>query len=66
MGIHRRATMRHRASETIDSPAHFHVGDAAELVKRVRPKAPVGCGPADQELPDLCMRPGVLIPGPTS
>ena len=39
--------------ETIDSPAHWHVGDAAELVKRARSKALAGWGRADQVLPDL-------------
>jgi bifunctional non-homologous end joining protein LigD len=39
--------------ETIDSPAHWHVGDAAELVKRVGSKALAGWGRADQVLPDL-------------
>jgi bifunctional non-homologous end joining protein LigD len=39
--------------ETIDTPAHFHIGDAAELVKRARSKALVGWGRADQTLPDL-------------
>jgi bifunctional non-homologous end joining protein LigD len=37
----------------IDSPAHWHVGDAAELVKRARSKALAGWGRADQVLPDL-------------
>jgi bifunctional non-homologous end joining protein LigD len=39
--------------ETIDTPAHWHVGDAAELVKRAASKALVGWGRADQVLPDL-------------
>lgn len=39
--------------ETIASPAHFHIGDAAELVKRAGSKALSGWGRADQELPDL-------------
>lgn len=39
--------------ETIDSPAHWHVGDAAELVKRARSKALAGWGRTDQILPDL-------------
>ncbi len=39
--------------ETIDSPAHWHVGDAAELVKRAGSKALAGWGRADQTLPDL-------------
>ncbi|TZG25684.1 DNA ligase D [Sphingomonas montanisoli] len=39
--------------ETIDTPAHWHVGDAAELVKRAASKALAGWGRADQVLPDL-------------
>lgn len=39
--------------ETIDTPAHWHVGDAAELVKRAASKALSGWGRADQVLPDL-------------
>jgi bifunctional non-homologous end joining protein LigD len=39
--------------ETIDKPAHWHVGDAAELVKRAGSKALAGWGRADQVLPDL-------------
>ena len=39
--------------ETIKSPARFHVGDAAELVKRASSKALSGWGRADQSLPDL-------------
>lgn len=39
--------------ETIDTPAHFHVGDAAELVKRAASKALAGWGRADQSLPNL-------------
>lgn len=39
--------------ETIDTPAHFHVGDAAELVKRAESKALAGWGRASQALPDL-------------
>jgi bifunctional non-homologous end joining protein LigD len=39
--------------ETIDRPAHWHVGDAAELVKRAGSKALTGWGRADQVLPDL-------------
>lgn len=38
--------------ETIDTPAHFHVGDAAELIRRARTKALAGWGRADQMLPD--------------
>jgi bifunctional non-homologous end joining protein LigD len=39
--------------ETIDTPAHWHVGDAAELLKRAASKALSGWGRADQVLPDL-------------
>jgi bifunctional non-homologous end joining protein LigD len=39
--------------ETIDTPAYWHVGDAAELVKRAGSKALSGWGRADQTLPDL-------------
>jgi bifunctional non-homologous end joining protein LigD len=39
--------------ETIDTPAHFHIGGAAELVKRARSKELAGWGRADQTLPDL-------------
>jgi len=39
--------------ETIDTPAHWHVGDAADLVKRAGSKALSGWGRADQTLPDL-------------
>lgn len=39
--------------ETIDSPAHWRVGDAAELEKRAASKALAGWGRADQVLPDL-------------
>ncbi len=39
--------------ETIDTPAHWHVGDAPELVKRAGSKALAGWGRADQTLPDL-------------
>jgi bifunctional non-homologous end joining protein LigD len=39
--------------ETIDTPAHWHVGDAVELVKRAGSKALAGWGRADQVLPDL-------------
>jgi bifunctional non-homologous end joining protein LigD len=39
--------------ETIDTPAHWHVGDAAELAKRAGSKALAGWGRADQVLPDL-------------
>ncbi|MEP9359991.1 DNA ligase D [Sphingomonas sp. KR3-1] len=39
--------------ETIDKPSHFHIGDAAELVKRAASKALSGWGRADQVLPDL-------------
>jgi bifunctional non-homologous end joining protein LigD len=39
--------------ETIDTPAHFHVGDQKELLKRAGSKALSGWGRADQALPDL-------------
>ncbi len=39
--------------KTIDTPAHWHVGDAAELLKRAKSKALAGWGRADQMLPDL-------------
>lgn len=39
--------------KTIDSPAHFHIGDAPELIRRARSKALMGWGRADQTLPDL-------------
>jgi bifunctional non-homologous end joining protein LigD len=38
---------------TIGTPAHWHVGDAAELVKRATSRALSGWGRADQVLPDL-------------
>jgi bifunctional non-homologous end joining protein LigD len=39
--------------ETIAAPNHFHIGDAAALVKRAGSKALAGWGRADQVLPDL-------------
>jgi bifunctional non-homologous end joining protein LigD len=39
--------------ETIGAPSHFHIGDAAALVKRAESKALAGWGRAAQELPDL-------------
>lgn len=39
--------------ETIDAPNHFHIGDAAELVKRAGSKQLAGWGRANQTLPDL-------------
>ncbi|MEO9228507.1 MAG: DNA ligase D [Devosia sp.] len=39
--------------ESIDAPNHFHIGDAAELVRRAGSKALSGWGRADQVLPDL-------------
>ncbi|MBC9033873.1 DNA ligase D [Sphingomonas sp. JC676] len=39
--------------ETIPKPSHFHIGDAAELVRRAASKALSGWGRADQVLPDL-------------
>jgi bifunctional non-homologous end joining protein LigD len=37
----------------IDRAAHWHIGDAAELVKRAGSKALAGWGRAEQTLPDL-------------
>ncbi|WP_375188347.1 DNA ligase D [Sphingobium yanoikuyae] len=37
----------------LDSPAHWHIGDAMEMVKRARSKALAQWGRADQVLPDL-------------
>lgn len=39
--------------KTIDSPAHFHVGDGPQLVRRAASKALAGWGRAEQILPDL-------------
>ncbi len=39
--------------ETIDTPAHFHICDAAELLKRVSSKALTDWSRASQTLPDL-------------
>jgi bifunctional non-homologous end joining protein LigD len=39
--------------ETIASPARYHVGDAADLVKRACSKPLAGWGRASQTLPDL-------------
>ena len=39
--------------ETIDSPAHWHVGDAPDLLRRAGSKALAGWDRADQVLPDL-------------
>jgi bifunctional non-homologous end joining protein LigD len=39
--------------ETIDTPAHWHVAGAVELLKRAASKALSGWGRADQVLPDL-------------
>jgi bifunctional non-homologous end joining protein LigD len=39
--------------ETIDTPAHWRVGAAVELLRRARSKALSGWGRADQMLPDL-------------
>jgi len=39
--------------ESIDKPSHFHIGNAAELVRRATSKALSGWGRADQCLPDL-------------
>jgi bifunctional non-homologous end joining protein LigD len=37
----------------LDTPAHWHIGDAAEMVKRARSKNLAHWGRADQILPDL-------------
>lgn len=37
----------------LDTPAHWHIGDAAEMVKRARSKNLAHWGRADQVLPDL-------------
>lgn len=37
----------------LDSPAHWHIGDAAEMVKRARSRNLAHWGRADQILPDL-------------
>lgn len=39
--------------ETIDTPAHWHVGDQKELLRRAGSKSLSGWGRADQMLPDL-------------
>jgi len=39
--------------ETIDTPSHYHIGDASELLKRSRSKALSDWGRADQVLPDI-------------
>ena len=39
--------------ETIDRPPHWHIGHAAQLVKRASSKALAGSGRADQVLPDF-------------
>jgi bifunctional non-homologous end joining protein LigD len=39
--------------ETIESPARFHIGDAATLLKRAGSKALADWGRASQMLPDL-------------
>jgi bifunctional non-homologous end joining protein LigD len=39
--------------ETIDTPAHWHVGDEMDLLRRAKSKALAGWGRADQSLPDL-------------
>ena len=39
--------------ETINTSAHWHVGDAAELFERAGSKALAGWERADQVLPDL-------------
>lgn len=58
-GVHARPTapgaapINWKEMETIDKPSHFHLGAAAELVKRARSKALAGWGRADQALPEL-------------
>ena len=47
------APMTWKEMETIDRTSHWHIGDAAELVKRGSSKALAGWGRADQVLPDL-------------
>ena len=37
----------------VETPAHWHIGDAAEMVKRARSKNLAHWGRADQILPDL-------------
>jgi len=37
----------------LDTPAHWHIGDAAEMVKRAQSKDLAQWGRADQILPDL-------------
>ncbi|MGO4562716.1 DNA ligase D [Mesorhizobium sp. 2RAF21] len=39
--------------KTIDSPAHFHIGDAPELVRRTSSKTLASWGRAEQVLPDI-------------
>lgn len=39
--------------EQIDTPSHYHIGDAAELVKRARSKGLSSWGRANQVLPDI-------------
>jgi bifunctional non-homologous end joining protein LigD len=38
---------------TLDNPAHWHVGDAAELIERAGSAALSGWGRASQTLPKL-------------
>ncbi|WP_443025255.1 hypothetical protein [Sphingomonas sp. QA11] len=48
-----RRTISWKEMETIDTPAHWHVGDAAELVKHAGSKTLVRWGRTDQVLPEL-------------
>jgi bifunctional non-homologous end joining protein LigD len=58
-GVHARADapvaapITWKEMETIDTPSHFHIGDAKELIKRAGSKALAGWGRVDQQLPDL-------------
>lgn len=58
-GVHARpdapvaAPITWKEMETIDTPSHFHIGDAKELIKRAGSKALAGWGRADQQLPEL-------------
>jgi bifunctional non-homologous end joining protein LigD len=38
---------------TIETPSHYHIGDASELLKRSRTKTLSAWGRADRILPDL-------------
>jgi bifunctional non-homologous end joining protein LigD len=39
--------------KTIETPAHFHIGNGPEMVRRAASKALIGWGRAEQVLPDL-------------